>query len=175
MTGTRDGSVPGRRICAGCRVARLSRYNPDVLCGSCVRAARTPPGVTAAAGSAGGQVPDWMWDSPLLRAALARTDLGAVMAISRVAAGLSQLQLAQVVGCSQSTIWRIEAGKRQSLYDIRELLRFADVIGMPRRALLPLILGDHDSGEAPAQADPGVRRQNASLPLTAAATLARRS
>ena len=53
--------------------------------------------------------------------------------------------------------------------------RSANVIGMPRRALLPLILGDHDSGEAPAQADPGVRRQNASLPLTAAATLARRS
>jgi transcriptional regulator with XRE-family HTH domain len=175
MTSTRDGSVPGRRICAGCRVTRLSRYNPDVLCGSCVRAARTPPGDTAAASSVSGQVPEWVWDSPLLRAALARTDLGAVMAISRVAAGLSQLQLAQIAGCSQSTIWRIEAGKRQSLYDIRELLRFADVIGMPRRALLPLILGDHDSGEASAQADPGARRQTGRLALTSAATPARRS
>jgi transcriptional regulator with XRE-family HTH domain len=63
------------------------------------------------------------------------------MAIFRTAAGLSQLQLSQMLGCSQTTIWRLEAGERKSLYDIRELLRFADTVGMPRLALLPLILG----------------------------------
>jgi len=140
------GSGSGLRVCAGCRVTRLSRYNPDVLCAACTRAARLPADGSTA-GTAG-WVPGWMWDSPLLREALVRTDLGAVMAIIRVAAGLTQLQLAQIVGCSQTTIWRLEAGERQSLYDIRELLRFADAVGMPRRALLPLILGRSDTGGA---------------------------
>jgi len=133
-------------VCAGCRVTRLSRYNPDVLCGACTRAARvSADGSTAGTAS---WLPGWMWDSPLLREALARMDLGAVMAVIRVAAGLTQLQLAQIVGCSQTTIWRLEAGERQSLYDIRELLRFADAVGMPRRALLPLILGRSDADRA---------------------------
>jgi transcriptional regulator with XRE-family HTH domain len=100
-------------------------------------------------------------------------DLGAVMAISRVAAGLSQLQLAQIVGCSQSTIWRIEAGKRQSLYDIRELLRFADAIGIPRRALLPLILGEQDSNDdQAARADAGMRRRTRYVGTTGPVRLA---
>jgi transcriptional regulator with XRE-family HTH domain len=136
------GGESGQRICAGCRVTRLSRYNPDVLCGSCMRSARTPPQGGGADRSGDGQVPGWVWESPLLSAAVTRMDLGAVMVICRIAAGLSQLQFAHILGCSQATIWRIETGKRQSLYDIRELLRFADAIGMPRRVLLPLILGD---------------------------------
>ncbi|WP_285584462.1 hypothetical protein [Actinoallomurus iriomotensis] len=44
--------------------------------------------------------------------------------------------------------WRlslIERGRRDTLYDVRELLRFADAVGMPREALLPLILGDPDA------------------------------
>jgi transcriptional regulator with XRE-family HTH domain len=141
MTSTRGGGASGQRICAGCRMTRLSRYNPDVLCASCMRAAQTPPDDTETADGASGRVPVWVWESPMLRTALGRMDLGAVIAIFRAAAGLSQLQLAQIVGCSQPTIGRIEAGERKTLYDIRELLRFADAIGMPRRTLLPLILG----------------------------------
>jgi DNA-binding XRE family transcriptional regulator len=131
----------GLRICAGCRVTRLSRYNPDVLCAACARAAGLPSGEAGNADNPSGRAPGWVWDSPMLQAALARMDLGAVMAIFRAATGLSQMEVAQLVGCSQSTIWRIEAGERGTLYDIRELLRFADAIGMPRHALLPLILG----------------------------------
>ena len=92
-----------------------------------------------------------MWDSPLLRDALARLDLGAVMAIFRAAAGLSQHQLAQMLGCSQSSIWRIEAGERKTLYDIRELLRFADTVAMPRRMLLPLIMSAPEAADSPDQ------------------------
>ncbi|GLY80562.1 helix-turn-helix transcriptional regulator [Actinoallomurus iriomotensis] len=78
-----------------------------------------------------------------MRQALARLDVGAVVAILRAATGLSQLDLANVVeGWSQSTVSLIERGRRDTLYDVRELLRFADAVGMPRENLLPLILGD---------------------------------
>jgi transcriptional regulator with XRE-family HTH domain len=78
-----------------------------------------------------------------MRRALARVDVGAVVAILRGAAGLSQLDLANLVeGWSQSTVSLVEHGRRDTLYDVRELLRFADAVDMPREALLPLVLGD---------------------------------
>ncbi|WP_329260820.1 helix-turn-helix domain-containing protein [Actinoallomurus sp. NBC_01490] len=81
-----------------------------------------------------------------MRRALARLDVGAVVAIMRAATGLSQLDFANIVeGWSQSTVSLIERGRRDTLYDVRELLRFADTVGMPREALLPLILGDPDA------------------------------
>lgn len=147
------GSDESWRICAGCRTTRLSRYNPEMLCSSCMRATRAPPEIGGDRSEE--QVPTWAWDSPMLRAALARIDLAAVMVICRVSAGLSQLEFGHLLGCSQATIWRLEAGKRQSLYDIRELLRFADSIGMPRRVLLPLILGDKDLDDKPGPDDIG--------------------
>lgn len=135
------GPASPQRLCSACWVTVLSRYNPDMLCGPCVRTARSLPGAAVSADSDSHQIPVWVWDSPMLRDALARLDLGAVLAIFRAAAGLSQQELGDLLGCSQSNIWRIEAGKRQSMYDIRELLRFADTVAMPRQALLPLIMG----------------------------------
>lgn len=146
MIGARAHDEPEQRICAGCRRTRLSRYNPDALCGPCMRAARTPPDTRRTGGSSDRWAPEWVWDSALFRDALARLDPGAALVIFRAAAGLSQLQLAQILGCSQTTVWRLEAGERKSLYDIRELLRFVDTIGMPRHALLPLVLGQSNSG-----------------------------
>src|SRR3954452_7194970 len=123
-------------LCPSCRVTRLSRYNPDPLCGPCLRAAR----------SAGSVAPVWLWDSEPMRRALARADVGAVVAILRGAAGLSQLDLAHLVqGWSQSTVSLIERGRRDTLYDVRELLRFTDAVAMPREALLPLILGEESA------------------------------
>jgi transcriptional regulator with XRE-family HTH domain len=88
-------------------------------------------------------VPVWLWDSAPMRRALARVDVGAVVAILRGAAGLSQLDLANLVeGWSQSTVSLVEHGRRDTVYDVRELLRFADAVDMPREALLPLVLGD---------------------------------
>jgi hypothetical protein len=43
-----------------------------------------------------------------------------------------------------SWLWDSEPMRRQSLYDIRELLRVADAVDMPREALLPLVLGRPD-------------------------------
>jgi hypothetical protein len=78
-----------------------------------------------------------------MRQALARLDVGAVVAILRRVTGLSQVDLANLVeGWSQSTVSLIENRRRDTLYDIRELLRFADAVDMPREALLPLVFGD---------------------------------
>ncbi len=148
MARTNGGAAAPARICPGCRKTRLSRYNPGSLCGACARAIQYSPG-SAGAGYAGeGWTPAWTWDSPLLRDALARADLGAAVAIIRAAAGMTQLQFADLLGWSQATVWRIEASERKSLYDIRELLRFADAIGMPRGALIPLLLSSPEDQPA---------------------------
>jgi hypothetical protein len=42
---------------------------------------------------------------------------------------------------SASVISLWESGGRQGIYDIRQLLQFADAVGIPRLALLPAILG----------------------------------
>lgn len=125
--------MPTDRLCPSCRATRLSLYNRDPLCAACLRATRDPAAL----------IPVWLWDSAPMRQALARTDVGAMVAILRAVAGLSQLELANLVdGWSQSLVSLIERGHRDTLYDIRELLRFADAIDMPREALLPLVLGD---------------------------------
>jgi hypothetical protein len=42
-------------------------------------------------------------------------------------------------------IWYWEAGRRPGIYDIRQLLAFADSLRMPRPVLLPVILGQPDA------------------------------
>ncbi|WP_158566770.1 helix-turn-helix domain-containing protein [Actinomadura craniellae] len=76
-----------------------------------------------------------------MREALARADMPAVVALMRAAAGLSQRGLGELVGWSQGAVSLLERGRRDTLYDIRKLLEFADMVGMPRTALAPLILG----------------------------------
>lgn len=65
--------------------------------------------------------------------------------IIRMAAGLSQLEFATLLGWSQSMVARAEAGQRGSLYDLRRLFEVVDAVDMPREALIPLLLGS--SGE----------------------------
>lgn len=123
--------MAGTRMCPVCG-ARLSRYNPDPVCAACIGSVR---------GGAPGEVPAWLWDSAPLRRALAAADMGAVLAILRAAARLSQLELGAMLGWSQSQVARIESGQRDTLFDVRELLRLADTLDMPRAALAPLLLG----------------------------------
>lgn len=123
------------RLCPACRKTRLSRYNSDPLCAPCMRSARTAPEQT----EFGALV--WLWDSRPMRVALARADLAALMAIFRAASGLSQHRLAEIIGWSQSSLSLFESGRRETLYDVRVLLRFADAVDMPREALLPLVFG----------------------------------
>jgi transcriptional regulator with XRE-family HTH domain len=76
-----------------------------------------------------------------MRDALARLDFPAVLVIYRTAARLSRPELGRLMGLSDSVIWYWESGRRQGIYDIRQLLQFADSVQMPREALLPVILG----------------------------------
>ena len=136
--------MPETQPCAACK-RPLSRYNPDMLCSSCLRAARYGTDGAETPADGGGLTPVWLWDSPPMRRALAGLDLAAMMVIFRAATGLSQLELAQLLGWSQSTVSLIEKGQRDTLFDIRELLRFARTVVMPGEALLPAILGRPDA------------------------------
>lgn len=120
-----------KRVCAVCRSTVLSRYNAGSLCGTCERGARETAGI----------VPTHVWDSELLRDALARMDLPAVVAILRSAVGLSQLELGNLLGWSQAMVALTEAGARESIYDIRVLFRLIDALDMPKKALEPLFTG----------------------------------
>jgi DNA-binding XRE family transcriptional regulator len=109
----------------------------DPLCPTCVKAARE----MAAR-------PLWVFDSLLLREALAQVNLAAVPAIVRAACGLSQRDLAAIVGWSPAALSYYERGARDGMFDIRTALHFADAVGMPRTALLPLVFADAAAGPA---------------------------
>ena len=124
--------MDAKRICSVCRVTQLSRYNNDSVCTTCLRANRSNTREV---------VPQWLWDSAPLRRALANLDLGAALALIRTSSGLSQIELATIIGWEQSAVARAENGSRDTLYDIRKLLAVADALDMPREALAPLLLG----------------------------------
>ena len=92
--------------------------------------------------------PSWLFDSPLLRQALAEVNLSAVPGIVRAACGVSQKDLATMVGWSEAVLSYYARGIRDGMYDIRTVLQFADAVGMPRAALLPLVFADADAGLA---------------------------
>src|SRR5487761_1180483 len=138
-----SGAGPVARVCGSCRKTRLSGYNPGDICTPCQRALfdrqyHAGPG-------ARDEMAAWVWDTGPMRDALARLDFPAVLVIYRSAAGLTRQELAERTGLSESVIWYWEAGRRQGIYDIRQLLQFADSVRMPRPALLPVILGQPDA------------------------------
>jgi transcriptional regulator with XRE-family HTH domain len=104
------------------------------VCAGCARQIATTP-----------RFPQWLWDSLPLRRAFAELDLGAALTIIRTAPGLSQLEFGILLGWSQSAVARAEAGQRDSLYDLRKFFEVVDAVGMPREALIPLLLGISDA------------------------------
>ena len=132
--------MPTALACPACRTGVLARRG-DPLCPTCVKAAREMA-----------SRPLWVFDSLLLREALAQVNLAAVPAIVRAACGLSQRDLAAIVGWSPAALSYYERGVRDGMFDIRTVLQFADAVGMPRAALLPLVSAD------PAWAAPGTGR-----------------
>lgn len=119
------------QACPACRTGVLARRGGDPLCPTCMKAAREMP-----------SQPAWLFDSPLLRRALAEVNLPAVPAVVRAACGVSQRDLAAMAGWSQATLSYYERGVRDGMYDIRTALQFVDAVGMPRAALLPLVFAD---------------------------------
>jgi transcriptional regulator with XRE-family HTH domain len=94
--------------------------------------------------------PLWVFDSPLLRQALAQVNVPAIL---RAASGLSQRDLAAIVGWSGAALSYYERGQRDAVYDIRAVLQLADAVGMPRAALLPMIFADPDASLAAGSED----------------------
>ena len=124
--------MPAARVCPACRMAQPSRPG-DPLCPACTDAARqTVPN------------PLWPFDSPLMRRVLAEVNAPAVVAVFRAATGLSQTDVGTMAGWSGAALGYYERGRRSTVFDIRVLLGFADTVGMPREALLPLVLGTTD-------------------------------
>ena len=128
--------MPTVLACPACRTGLLARRG-DPLCLTCMKASREMP-----------SRPLWLFDSPLLRQALAQVNLPAVPAIVRAACGLSQRDLAAIVGWSPAALSYYERGVRDGMFDIRTALQFADAVGMPRAALLPLVFADPDASLA---------------------------
>jgi hypothetical protein len=140
---------PATRVCGACNTARLSGYNPGTVCAPCERALFAARELIDPNGTA--DLAGWVWDTEPMRRALARLDFPAVLVIYRSAARLSRGKLSEITGFSRSAIWYYEAGTRQGIYDIRQLLHFADAVKMPRSALLPVILSDPRAvGDRPA-------------------------
>ena len=127
--------MPTALACPACRTGMLARRG-DPLCPTCVKAAREMA-----------VQPLWVFDSLLLREALAQVNLAAVPAIVRAACGLSQRDLAAIVGWHPATLSYYERGQRDGMFDIRTVLQFADAVGMPRGALLPLVFADIAVGQ----------------------------
>src|SRR6476660_4448626 len=99
--------------CTACRTGSIARWG-DALCLTCMKASPEMP------------YGRWrLFDSPLLRQALAQGDLPAVPAIVRAACGLSQRDLAAIVGWSPAALSYYERGARDGMFDIRTALQFA--------------------------------------------------
>lgn len=128
--------MPTALACPVCRTGMLARRG-DPLCPTCAKAAQEMA-----------PQPLWVFDSLLLREALAQVNLAAVPAIVRAACGLSQRELAGIVGWNPATLSYYERGHRDGMFDIRTVLQFADAVGMPRAALLPLVFADTFAGLA---------------------------
>ncbi len=135
----RSGRRSALRLCVSCRGNHLPGRNPGDICGPCQQALSGRQRL--ADPDARDDLATWAWDTEPMRSALARLDFRAVLVIYRSAARLSRRELAQRTGLSESAIWYWEAGERQGIYDIRQLLQFADAVKAPRPALLPVILG----------------------------------
>jgi DNA-binding XRE family transcriptional regulator len=138
----RDARLPaepgeGARVCGSCRKTRLSDYNPGTMCSPCERALFDREHLA----DPGDDLATWVWETGPMREALGRLDFQAVLVIYRAAAGVTRRELGARAGLSESAIWYWEAGRRQGIYDIRQLLQLADSLKAPRLALLPVILG----------------------------------
>jgi len=128
------------RACGSCRKTLLSSYNQGDFCTPCERALFDREHL--ADPRSGDDMAAWVWDTGPMRDALARLDFQAVLVIYRAAAGVSRRELGDRAGVSESAIWYWEAGRRQGIYDIRQLLQLTDALKAPRLALLPVILGE---------------------------------
>lgn len=70
-----------------------------------------------------------MWETPRMRAALAKRDIATVYRLLRTG-GVSQRRISKLTGQAQSEICEITSGRKVTRYDL--LVRIADGFGVPR-------------------------------------------
>ncbi|MEU4342685.1 helix-turn-helix transcriptional regulator [Nocardia sp. NPDC023852] len=87
-----------------------------------------------------------VWDSPRFRQLLASGMPGPALALVRKQMGLSQADFGELLHWDRTHAGRVERGEVGTIFDVRELVRASDALGIPRSALLPLLLGDPDAG-----------------------------
>ncbi|WP_406270496.1 helix-turn-helix domain-containing protein [Nocardia sp. NBC_00881] len=87
-----------------------------------------------------------VWDSPRFRQLLASGMPGPALALVRKQMGLSQADFGELLHWDRTHAGRVERGEVGTIFDVRELVRAADALGIPRSALMPLLLGDSDAG-----------------------------
>ncbi|WP_181970618.1 helix-turn-helix domain-containing protein [Kitasatospora xanthocidica] len=119
------------RRCPRCQ-ARLSRSNPDRLCGPCRRA--VGPDDRRSARLAALALPPV--EDPAVQDA--GPDLGAILRRFRADMRLTQQDLSDLLGFSQPYVSLLERGKR-TIRDVTQLRRIARLLGLPEAAvgLLP--------------------------------------
>ncbi|WP_051021298.1 helix-turn-helix domain-containing protein [Nocardia araoensis] len=87
---------------------------------------------------------DGVWESPQFRKLLAEGQPGRALALVRKEMGLSQADFGALLHWDRTHAGRVERGEVGTIFDIRELVRAADALGVPRTALLPILLGPAD-------------------------------
>ncbi|MGY5224766.1 helix-turn-helix domain-containing protein [Nocardia asiatica] len=88
---------------------------------------------------------DGAWKSPRFRKLLARGQPGQALALVRKEMGLSQADFGALLHWDRTHAGRVERGEVGTIFDVRELVRAADALGVPRTALLPILLGQVDA------------------------------
>ncbi|MFG3617176.1 helix-turn-helix domain-containing protein [Nocardia sp. NPDC047654] len=89
---------------------------------------------------------DGVWTTPRFRELLAEGRPGQALALVRKEMGLSQADFGALLHWDRTHAGRVERGEVGTIFDIRELARAADALGIPRSALLPLLLATPDPG-----------------------------
>ncbi|MBF6466075.1 helix-turn-helix transcriptional regulator [Nocardia beijingensis] len=105
---------------------------------------------------------DGAWKSPQFRKLLAEGQPGRALALVRSEMGLSQADFGALLHWDRTHAGRVERGEVGTIFDVRELVRAADALGVPRTALLPILLGPGDPrtiGDGGKGADDMDRRQ----------------
>lgn len=112
------------------------------------------------------------WESSEFRRLLAAGQPGRALALVRKEMGLSQADFAALLYWDRTHAGRVERGEVATIFDVRELTRAADALGIPRSALTSILLQPTNTRTIENREDEGaedVDRRQFGLAATAAA------
>ncbi len=112
--------MPNRvRSCTDCG-CRLSRYNQDDRCATCLRDSTSP------------RIPEDVWTDLSIQLAITQWDFGQASRLIRNRARLRQEDMATLTGLSQGFLSMLESGTRR-LTSIDKVTRFLEGVGAPMK------------------------------------------